>query len=42
MMREPFQIESITPGCCLELAAFRLRDVPNMDEHLPVEPGAVR
>jgi len=42
MMREPIQIESSTPGRCFELTAFRLHDVPNMDKHLPVEPGAVR
>ena len=42
MMREPFQIESSTSGCCFELTAFCLHDVPNMDKYLPVEPGAVR
>jgi len=42
MMREPFHIESSTPGRCFELTAFRLHDLPDMDEYLPVEPGAVR
>jgi len=42
MTSASFQIESSTPLSCFEVTAFRLSELPNLHEYLPLEPGAAR
>ena len=40
MTSASFHIESSTPRSCFEVAAFRLSELPNLHERLPLDPGA--